>query len=84
MLFRSLAARGLDAALPAMRAHGVPGMIRAFRGEISMEEAIEKGKVDTRAYAKRQHTWFRHQAPDFMWVKPEEAEAWVVRNFPKI
>ena len=42
-----------------------------------MEEAIEKGKADTRAYAKRQHTWFRHQAPDFTWVKPEEAEVWV-------
>lgn len=72
-----LAARGLDPALPAMRAHGVPGIIRALHGDISMDEAIEKGKADTRAYAKRQHTWFRHQAPDFTWIKPEEAEAWV-------
>ena len=79
-----LAKRGLDPALPAMRAHGVPGLIRALRGEMSMEEAIEKGKADTRAYAKRQHTWFRHQAPDFAWVKPEEAEAWVIRNFLEI
>ena len=74
---KALAARGLDPALPAMRAHGVPGIIRALHGDISMEEAIEKGKADTRAYAKRQHTWFRHQAPDFTWVKPEEAEVWV-------
>jgi tRNA dimethylallyltransferase len=73
-----LAARGLDPALPAMRAHGVPGLIRALRGAISFDEATEKGKADTRAYSKRQHTWFRHQAPDFTWVKPEEAEAWVV------
>lgn len=72
-----LAARGLDPALPAMRAHGVPGLIRALRGDISFDEAIEKGKADTRAYSKRQHTWFRHQAPDFTWVKPEEAEVWV-------
>lgn len=69
-----LAERGLDPALPAMRAHGVPGIIRALNGDISMEEAIEKGKADTRAYSKRQHTWFRHQAPDFIWVKPEKAE----------
>lgn len=69
-----LAERKLDPALPAMRAHGVPGIIRALHGDLSMEEAIEKGKADTRAYAKRQHTWFRHQAPDFTWVKPEEAE----------
>lgn len=72
-----LAARGLDPALPAMRAHGVPGIIRALHGDVSMEDAIEKGKADTRAYSKRQHTWFRHQAPDFVWVKPEEAEGWV-------
>lgn len=72
-----LAERKLDPALPAMRAHGVPGITRALHGDISMEEAIEKGKADTRAYAKRQHTWFRHQAPDFIWVRPEEAEVWV-------
>lgn len=72
-----LAARGLDPTLPAMRAHGVPGIIRALHGDISMDKAIEKGKADTRAYSKRQHTWFRHQAPYFIWVKPEKAEAWV-------
>ncbi len=77
---KALAARGLDPALPAMRAHGVPGIIRSLHGDISMEEAIEKGKADTRAYSKRQHTWFRHQAPDFIWVKPEEAEVWVGGN----
>ena len=79
-----LAVRGLDPALPAMRAHGVPGLIRALHGEISMGEAIEKGKADTRAYAKRQHTWFRHQAPDFAWVKPDEAEAWVAAKKSQI
>ena len=79
-----LAMRGLDPALPAMRAHGVPGLIRALRGDISFDEAIEKGKADTRAYSKRQHTWFRHQAPDFTWVKPEAAEAWVRANVSEI
>ena len=57
-----------------MRAHGVPGLIRAFRNEISVEEAIAIGKADTRRYAKRQHTWFRHQAPEFEWVGVEAAE----------
>ena len=71
----TLMTRGLDPALPAMRAHGVPWIIRALRGDIAMEEAIEGGKADTRRYAKRQHTWFRHQAPDFEWIKPDEAEA---------
>lgn len=71
----TLMQRGLDPALPAMRAHGVPWIIRALRGEIPMAEAIEGGKADTRRYAKRQHTWFRHQAPDFEWVAPQDAEA---------
>ena len=66
--------RGLDPTLPAMRAHGVPWIIRALRGEIGMAEAAEGGKADTRRYAKRQHTWFRHQAPDFVWTAPAEAE----------
>jgi tRNA dimethylallyltransferase len=70
----ALMLRGLDPALPAMRAHGVPGLIRAFRNEISVEEAIAIGKADTRRYAKRQHTWFRHQAPEFEWVGVEAAE----------
>ena len=59
--------------LPAMRAHGVPGPSRPLRGEITLEEAIARGQADTRRYAKRQFTWFRHQMPDFSWVTPEEA-----------
>jgi tRNA dimethylallyltransferase len=56
--------------LPAMRAHGVPGLLACLRGEISMDEAIAKGQGDTRRYAKRQFTWFRHQLPDWQWVEP--------------
>lgn len=68
-----LAARQLDPLLPAMKAHGVPALIRHLRGELSLEEAATIGRADTRHYAKRQFTWFRHQLPDFEWVKPEEA-----------
>ncbi|MFN5684607.1 MAG: tRNA (adenosine(37)-N6)-dimethylallyltransferase MiaA, partial [Bradyrhizobium sp.] len=31
------------------------------------------GKADTRHYAKRQFTWFRHQLPEFEWLTPEQA-----------
>ncbi|QGM47657.1 hypothetical protein H2LOC_019350 [Methylocystis heyeri] len=30
---------------------------------MSLEEAIERGKADTRHYAKRQATFARHQLP---------------------
>ena len=62
--------RGVGA---AMKAHGVPALIRQLRGELSLEEAVAIGQADTRHYAKRQFTWFRHQLPEFRWVTPEEA-----------
>ncbi|MDQ0395229.1 tRNA (adenosine(37)-N6)-dimethylallyltransferase MiaA [Labrys monachus] len=70
---RALAARGLDPALPVMRAHGVPGLIRHVRGEIGLAEAVAGAKADTRHYAKRQFTWFRHQMPGWRFVPPGEA-----------
>jgi tRNA dimethylallyltransferase len=73
----ALAARKLDPLLPAMKAHGVPALIRHLGGEISLEEAATVGRADTRHYAKRQFTWFRHQLPEFEWVKPEAAGAWL-------
>ena len=69
----SLAARRLDPLLPAMKAHGVPALIRHLRGEITLDEAAALGRADTRHYAKRQFTWFRHQLPEFEWMKPEAA-----------
>jgi tRNA dimethylallyltransferase len=66
-----LAARGLNPLLPAMKAHGVPWLIRHLRGEITLAEAAEGGKMDTRRYAKRQHTWFRNQLTDWPFVPAE-------------
>ncbi|HLZ03798.1 MAG TPA: tRNA (adenosine(37)-N6)-dimethylallyltransferase MiaA [Bradyrhizobium sp.] len=72
-----LAARDLDPLLPAMKAHGVPTLIRHLRGELTLEEAAVIGRADTRHYAKRQFTWFRHQLPEFEWVRPEAAREWL-------
>ena len=76
----ALAARRLDPLLPAMKAHGVPALIRHLRGEITREQATGTGRADTRHYAKRQFTWFRHQLPEFEWVKPEAAAGWLERT----
>lgn len=70
-----LAARDLDPALPVMRAHGVPGLIAHLRGEVSRADAMARGKADTRAYAKRQFTWFRNVLPGWSWRDPEAAMA---------
>jgi tRNA dimethylallyltransferase len=79
----ALAARKLDPLLPAMKAHGVPALIRHLAGELTLEEAAEIGRADTRHYAKRQFTWFRHQLPEFEWVKPEQAGEWLGSAVPQ-
>jgi tRNA dimethylallyltransferase len=77
-----LASRNLDPLLPAMKAHGVPALIRHLKGEITREAAAETGRADTRHYAKRQFTWFRHQLPEFEWVAAEAARGWVGSVIP--
>lgn len=79
---RALAARGLDPKLPAMKAHGMPWFLRHFRGEIGMDELVAGAQGDTRRYAKRQMTWFRHQLPEFAWRTPEEARAALFAALP--
>ena len=67
-------ARALDPMLPVMRAHGVPGLIAHLDGAMDLEDAIARGQADTRAYAKRQVTWFRHQmGTGWRWLDPEAA-----------
>src|SRR5689334_21064878 len=68
-----LAGRQLDPALPAMKAHGVPWLIRHLNGELSLPEATAGAIMDTRRYAKRQNTWFRNQMKDWPWETSENA-----------
>ncbi len=60
---QALLARGLDPALPVMRAIGVPEIAGYLRGEYDMERARTLGQQATRQYAKRQYTWFHRQPP---------------------
>jgi tRNA dimethylallyltransferase len=63
----ALAARGLDPTLPAMKAVGVPELLRHWQGDITLDETVAAAQQATRRYAKRQMTWFRHQmAPDLV------------------
>jgi len=78
---RALGARKLDPLLPAMKAHGVPWLIRHLVGEITLAEAAEGAKNDTRRYTKRQFTWARHQLPDWTWMAPAGALAETLRAF---
>jgi tRNA dimethylallyltransferase len=59
---RALLDLGLDPALPAMRAHGVPELSAYLRGTLSLEAAGRRAELVTGQYTKRQATWFRHHA----------------------
>jgi tRNA dimethylallyltransferase len=59
---RALAAQGLDPALPAMRAHGVPELLAHLAGRMTLAAARERAVLNTGQYTKRQATWFRHHA----------------------
>ncbi|MER9294638.1 tRNA (adenosine(37)-N6)-dimethylallyltransferase MiaA [Mesorhizobium sp. L2C084A000] len=68
---KRLAALGLDPELPAMKAIGVRELQAAMAGEIGFPEAIERAKIATRQYSKRQTTWFRHQlGPEWLRLRP--------------
>jgi len=58
---KALAALGLDAGLPAMKALGVPALARHLAGELPLADAVTAAKQATRNFAKRQLTWLRNQ-----------------------
>lgn len=60
----ALLARGIEPRQEggAMQAIGYKEIVSALRGEITMERAVELIKQGSRRYAKRQWTWFRHDA----------------------
>ncbi|WP_018183479.1 tRNA (adenosine(37)-N6)-dimethylallyltransferase MiaA [Kaistia granuli] len=66
----ALLALGLNPALPAMKAIGIREFGAHLAGELSLDEAIERAKMETRRYAKRQGTWFRNQMADWERLAP--------------
>jgi tRNA dimethylallyltransferase len=60
----ALLARNLSPSLPVMRAIGVPEIAGWLRGDMDRETMLERGRIATRQYAKRQYTWFSRQPPD--------------------
>ncbi|MBI1365362.1 MAG: tRNA (adenosine(37)-N6)-dimethylallyltransferase MiaA [Alphaproteobacteria bacterium] len=70
---RRLFERRLDPALPAMKALGAAELMAHLRNEIPLETAVARAKQNTRRFAKRQMTWFRHQAAS--WPRADEASA---------
>ncbi len=69
----SLLASGMPEDAPPFRGLGYKQVLMARRGEVSLDEARELTKQETRQYAKRQVTWFR-KMPGVHWLAPDDVE----------
>jgi len=62
---------------PAWKASGYSVMRMHVQGDLDLSTAKERIIIETRQYAKRQRTWFRHQLPSLTvtHVNPEDSRA---------
>ncbi len=69
----------------AYQAIGYKELIPYFEGNISLDEAVAKIKLETRHYAKRQLTWFR-RVDNIRWVYADEIEDYKIflKNVEKV
>ena len=64
--------KGVGADTTAMQAIGYKELVEFLDGRCSYDEAVEKIKMESRRYAKRQLTWFRRNS-DILWFNADEA-----------
>ena len=67
----ALARRDLPADAPVLRAIGVRPLADLAAGRLDRATALDALAAETRQYAKRQYTWFRHQPPPG-WTRLED------------
>ena len=57
----------------AMQGLGYKEVVEYLQGNISKEEMIDKVKMETRRYAKRQNTWFKKNKQT-IWIEPQDLQ----------
>lgn len=70
---RALMERGIDARLPSMSAHGYVHWMAHLRGELELDRAVALTVRDTKAYSRRQMTWFRRDDA-VRWIDPRSVD----------
>jgi len=70
---RKLFDMGYTRDLKPMKSIGYRHMCEFLSGEVNFDRCVELLKQDTRHYAKRQLTWFRHET-DAIWLDPTETD----------
>jgi len=70
---RALLADGLADGRTAARAIGYPEVAAYLRGDLTLDEAVERTVTATRRFARRQDAWFRKDAR-IVWVRWDDRE----------
>lgn len=60
--------------LPAMRALGLAALIACLEGRMTLDDASERVRRDTRHYIKRQVTWLRRNMIAWKWLGTHDLE----------
>lgn len=76
---RELLDRGFPPTSNALGAHGYRRVVEYLHGLRDLGSAVEQTKLDVRHYAKRQLTWFRHEA-DVEWFEGFGEEKAILRS----
>lgn len=66
---------GWDPALPSAQAIGARELVAHLQGDLTLAQAVQAAKTQTRQYAKRQRTWFRRRMSGWTTVDPRDPEA---------
>ncbi len=61
-----------DTSLTSMQGIGYKEIAEYFLGNLSYEDAVSLLKKNTRHFAKRQLTWFKHQMENAIWIDVEK------------
>ncbi|HUU46141.1 MAG TPA: tRNA (adenosine(37)-N6)-dimethylallyltransferase MiaA [Acidobacteriota bacterium] len=77
---RNLLTAGISPELPGMQSVGYPESVDFLAGRISAEEAAVRITRNTRRYAKRQLTWFRHRS----YARPIVPEGSVLQHITEL
>jgi tRNA dimethylallyltransferase len=70
----------LDPSLPVMRALGVTPLAGYVAGKLTLDEAVERGKAETRQYLKRQTTWLSRNMISWNGIDANETESLIAQS----
>lgn len=72
---KGLLETGISRNAVSMQGLGYKETAAYLAGEMSFDEAVYKIKRDTRHFAKRQLTWFKHQCKEAVWINMDEFDS---------